>query len=136
MPDGCISEQSCDRCRNDLDHQLEVANNRLNAHSAEIKELTVIVTKLTQLLETQAKTNETMEKRVEMLEKSLLEKDMAEAKRASEEAAKKPDKLKLILDSKAFIFFITVLGVCVLAITLSAVGQGQIKDLLPSLLGK
>ena len=59
-----ITSQSCDKCRNDIDNQLNRSERRLNSHAESIEELSVISSRLLLL-------QELAEKRLNAMEETL-----------------------------------------------------------------
>ena len=120
MGENSVTEQSCERTHKGIDKQLEVAERRLNAHSADITDLKIIISQLTQLLETTSKALETMEKRV-----ATLETDREDAEEANG-----------FWNSPGGQWIIKGSVTLALIITLAAIGQNVNPEFLSSIFGK
>ncbi len=118
--ENSVTEQSCERTHKGLDKQLEVAERRLNAHSETITDLKIIISQLTQLLETTTKALETMEKRVAALETTR--EDIEEANG--------------FWNSPGGQWIIKGSVTLALIITLAAIGQNVNPEFLASIFGK
>ncbi|SDI38452.1 hypothetical protein [Desulfosporosinus hippei] len=115
-----VTEQLCERTHKGVDKQLEVAERRLNAHSETIIDLKIIITQLTQLLETSSKTLETMEKRISTLETF------------HEEATKETG----FWQTPGGQWIIKGFVILAIIITLAAIGQNVNPEFLSSIFGK
>ena len=118
--ENSVTEQSCERTHKGLDKQLEVAERRLNAHSETITDLKIIISQLTQLLETTTKALETMEKRVAALE--IAREDIEEANG--------------FWNSPGGQWIIKGSVTLALIITLAAIGQNVNPEFLASIFGR
>lgn len=114
MSDELISEQTCERCRADLDSKLSVAERRLNKHSEEIDDWKEVNIRLTVIQETQTKLMEKFEKKIDEMEKQCNEKPK-------------------FLQSKAFERIVIIIGIIAIMITATAVGV-NVAEYLPVLL--
>jgi hypothetical protein len=130
MPVETVQRQTCEvRCKEvdrrlgDIEDNSRDSNGKIDTQlkqdSKDIKELTVISAKLTQIAENAASNAIAMEKRLALLEKTLMQKN-----------TKANPTVVAVLSQKTVQFFFIVLGVCLLAITLTAVNQGSLKDVL------
>lgn len=133
MGEENVNKEICRMRCEEMDKRLSSIEDRIKAQHEEtkeaaqettkdIKELTVISAKLTQICENSIANGKALESRLELIEQTI----MTKPKEASTTAC-------TILSNKVVQYFIVVLGICLLAITLTAVNQGSIKDIIKDL---
>ncbi len=114
MSGELISEQTCERCRADLDSKLNTAERRLNRHSDEIDEWKEVTIRLTVIQETQTKLLARTDERMTAMEQERMKKDS-------------------FFKSKAFEKLIVIIGILAIMITGTAIGV-NVAQYLPALI--
>lgn len=137
-----VTKEMCELLNMNIKETISDIKDSVDSISGDVKELTVISAKLTQLQEIQSKTLITMEKRLSSLEDtqartvSALEVrvDALEKAKSEPRSEVKVNKTRFT-DTKTFEFLVKA-GVVILAmVIMAAIGQNYMED-LKSILGK